>query len=612
MELAIPLLALGGMYVISNQSSTNNQENEEALSDNQENFVDMGASRNNASDKNYLPNHNIIPQNFPVPNLNQVIEDTVQKYPNPNTATDKYFDQGAYQKRVRDSQKVTNNPQQIYSLTGNYLDTEQFKHNNMVPFNGGKVKGYTYNSDIAESQLDNMVGSGSTVIKKIEQAPLFKPEDNISWAYGTPNNSDFYQSRQNPVNRNNNVKPFDSVMVGPGLNKGYGVSGSGGYNSGMESRDKWLPPTVDELRVETNPKLVYSLANHEGPANSFIKNPGTLETQGRIEKNRPDTYFINSQDRWLTTTGAEKGETLRSIQETGIIKRNDIVTNYGGPAGPGEMNASYAPENYEPAKRVHDQLAPHNLGSVVGKGGLSDKDNLIKSYSNPANNRSTTRNIQTLGQRVQSSIGAAVAPLLDMMKSNRKIETINNIRVYGDVQPSIPKGPVFNPDAAAPTTIRETTQFETNFNINNQREGLYVNNYRPTELTQRDTTSAAYNGPSGGSATQYGDMSYYAAYNQHNNDIKSSTIGNRANQGGTQMFNQQMNVMNMPEDVNRFDGRMNPPMASTGALPPSKDIHGSINMPQYNNECMNCDRIQPDILSAFKNNPYTHSLTTSV
>jgi hypothetical protein len=37
--------------------------------------------------------------------------------------------------------------QQIASLTGNYLDNEQFKHSNMVPFNGGKVKGNTYNSN---------------------------------------------------------------------------------------------------------------------------------------------------------------------------------------------------------------------------------------------------------------------------------------------------------------------------------------------------------------------------------------------------------------------------------------------------------------------------------
>jgi hypothetical protein len=118
--------------------------------------------------------------------------------------------------------------------------------------------------------------------------------------------------------KNNNVKPFDSVFVGPGLDKGYTVNGTGGYNSGMEARDKWLPYTVDEMRVATNPKLEYKLINHEGPANSYIKNAATTQTMGRVEKQRPDTFFINTQDRWLTTTGAEKGETLRSIQEMGV------------------------------------------------------------------------------------------------------------------------------------------------------------------------------------------------------------------------------------------------------------------------------------------------------
>ena len=165
----------------------------------------------------------------------------------------------------------------------------------MVPFNGGKVKGYTYNADTAETILDNMIGNGSQIQKKIEQAPLFKPEENVQWAFGTPNNSDFYQSRVNPGTKNNNVKPFESEYVGPGLNQGYGSAGSGGFNSGMESRDSWLPKTVDQLRVDTNPKLEYELINHEGPAQSMIKNVGII---GRVEKQHPDTFFINSQDRW--------------------------------------------------------------------------------------------------------------------------------------------------------------------------------------------------------------------------------------------------------------------------------------------------------------------------
>jgi hypothetical protein len=45
----------------------------------------------------------------------------------------------------------------------------------------------------------------------------------------------------------------------------------------------------------------------------------------------------------------------------------------------------------------------------------------------------------------------------------------------------------------------------------------------------------------------------------------------------------------------------------------TKENYGKINVPQYYNECqIGCDRIQPDILDAFRNNPYTQSLTTSV
>jgi hypothetical protein len=148
--------------------------------------------------------------------------------------------------------------------------------------------------------------------------------------------------------------------------------------------------------------------------------------------------------------------------------------------------------------------------------------------------------------------------------------------------------------------------------VNNQKEGIYVNNYSSPDLTQRDTTSCQYYTAAGGAATGYGDMSYDAAYKQHNNEIKSSTIGNRPNQGGTQIFNQQMHLTTVKSDTDRLDGRVNPAYSSLSGLPPSVNTYGAIRAPQYYNECASCDRIQPDILSAFKNNPYTHSLTSSV
>ena len=105
------------------------------------------------------------------------------------------------------------------------------------------------------------------------------------------------------------------------------------------------------MRVDTNPKLEYELLGHEGPADSFNKAAATVQMIGRVEKQRPDTFFINTQDRWLTTTGAEKGETLRPIQEMGILRRNDIPIDYMGPAGSVDIQAAVAPDTYEPSKR---------------------------------------------------------------------------------------------------------------------------------------------------------------------------------------------------------------------------------------------------------------------
>jgi hypothetical protein len=609
MEIAIPLIALGGMYVVSNQTNGNTSSRETRKSKRNENFTNMGIRTNlGVQTSNYLPNTDIPPQNYPVSNINQLV-DTVQNYPNPNTATDKYFNQNSYKNRVNNNESVGQNIPQIYSLTGNYLDSEQFKHNNMVPFYGGKVKGKTIDMNIAESLLDNMIGTGSQTIKKIEQAPLFKPEQNMQWAYGQPNESDFYQSRVNPGMKNNNVKPFDTIMVGPGLDKGFGIDGSNGFNSGMEARDKWLPKTVDELRVDTNPKLEYQLLNHEGPANSYIKTAPTAQMIGRVEKQRPDSFFINTQDRWLTTTGAEKGQTLRPIQDTGIIRRNSSLIDYTGPAGPSDIKGGYAPENFEPSRRIDLPCQDIKPSNAVGRGPSTDGDNFLRSHTNYENNRTTLKQQDTIRSGFTSAIGAVIAPLMDILRPTRKDETINNIRIYGEAATSVPKGYVYNPQDTTSTTIKETTLFSPNFNINNQNDGIYVNNYSNPDLTQRDTTSCEYYTAAGGYATGYGDMNYDAAYRQHNNDIKSQTIMNRPNQGGTQLFNQQMHLSTIKCDTNRLDGRVNPAFSRISGLPPSVQTFGAIKQSHNFNESSGCDRIQPDILSSLKNNPYIHSFT---
>tara|TARA_Y200000002_G_scaffold382005_1_gene397648 strand:+ start:2063 stop:3877 length:1815 start_codon:yes stop_codon:yes gene_type:complete len=604
MELAIPLVALGGLYVVSNQNNQieKTKKNIKTKEKTPESFTNMGKK------KNYIPNANIPAQNYPVQN-NKELSDTVNLYANPNTSTDKYVNQTYYQNQQQKGAEVGNQIQQVYSMSGNYLDSKEFKHNNMVPFNGGKIRGNTYDMALSESILDNMVGSGNHVIKKIEQAPLFKPEDNISYTNGTPNSSDFYQSRVNPGMRNNNIKPFETQQVAPGLNQGYTTNGSGGFNSGMEARNSWLPKTVDQLRVATNPKMEYNLNNLEGPAEAVIKNPGLI---GRVEKQLPDTFYINSQDRWLTTTGGEKGQALRPEQEMGIVRRPTGAVDYMGPAASTEVGVGRAPTGFEKSKRTPQSTTLFNdktLRGTVDRDQGSDLNNQHKSYTNYQNSRTTTSQPDSFRSGFSGAIGAVVAPFLDALKPSRRDEVCANVRVVGGAGTTVENNYVNNPDDVAPTTIKETTTHSVDFNINNQSSQQYVNTYVPPEETNRQTTQFNSFGNVGNNTE--GDMNYYAAYRQHNNDIKAQTINNRANQGGTQMFNQNMNLSIAKQDSNCMDNYTGP-AGSIIQKPPSERTYGKMSGPQQLDMGIEVQRNQPDILDAFRSNPYTQSLTTSV
>ena len=460
----------------------------------------------------------------------------------------------------------------------------------MEPLNGGKVKGRVYNEDIHENVLDNMVGSGSERIKKAEQSPLFKPETNMNYIYGAPNQSDFMQSRVNNSMKNNNVKPFESVSVAP-----------------MDyDRSMFMPKTIDELRVETNPKMEYTLEGHQGAANSVIKNSSTTQSLGRVEKQRPDTFYINTQDRLLTTTGIEKGERQRPTQEIKDVKRLNAETNYSGPSG-GDKYSSYLPGKYEQTKRLNSKTYDTTIMSASGKG-PNEKTTEIKSYTNYSNNRTTVKHSESTGI-IGGTIGAVIAPLMDILNPTRKEETINNARIYGNMK-SASNQYVLDTHNKAPQTIKETTLYTPNLSVTNQKNNTYTDNNIKLHETQRETTSGNFIGPSGGAASKHGNMNYDAAYKQHNNEIKSSTINNRPNHGGTQIFNQQVNLSNVKKDDNIFNGRVNAPNMPSNLTSASVDIYGKLNNKNDNkyHQSNNMDN-NAELLKAFKSNPYTHSLT---
>lgn len=598
-ELAVPLIALGSMYVIQKQKDKKKSEG----------YTNMTQTRNE------LPGINP-----PMPTINFPLTEPVKTsnntsaYMNSNQVTDKYYNPNNFasqEKRNTGNYGVGGGTQTTYSMTGQPIDKEKFKHNNMMPYFGGKVRGATADTNITESVLDNMQGQGSQFFAKREQAPMFKPQEGYQFANGSPNVSDFMQSRVNPGLRMANVKPWEEQRVAPGLNKGYGNEGSLGFNSGMEARDMWLDRGVDELRVATNPKTTFELQGHEGPGTYFIKTAPDTRTQGKIEKHLPEKYFASGPERWMTTTGIEKAQTARGIELLHDVSRTDTTAEYYGSRA-NQNEGAYVNGEYMPVRRPVLPVKDHGTLSSIGSGQPTTGDYGIQSYSNLHNNRSSTRADGTMGA-AGGFMKAIVSPLMDFLRPTRKEDVVDNMRSSGNAGTTVSNGTVFNPADRTKTTIREMTEAEldcNHMNVQFQSGNAYlVSQQQPVGL-QRDTTTVSHTGVAGSNG--FGaTKSYEAEYKQRNNVNK--TQENRPNQGGTQMFNQQENINIHRRDGDRDNNRWWVPSSgptsgytSIGAT----DTLDRMKVSETYDKNINTERIQPEILNAFKSNPYTQSLSS--
>ncbi|MFZ3193387.1 MAG: hypothetical protein WA154_09295 [Moraxellaceae bacterium] len=576
MEIAIPLLALGGFYVISKQTHKKTTA--------PEGFTD---NRYSLSPSDFPPTAANSTAAMPVP-------DSVRAYSDPNEGVGDYLNQNLYETRAAAGDRELGTIiQDVYSVDTDYKTSDQYKHSNMVPDYGRKPRGQLYDLNRAESILDNMTGGASQVIRKIEQAPLFKPEENVQYTFGAPNSSDFYQSRVNPALRNNMVKPFDSIHVGPALGQGYTAEGHGGFNSGMECRDQWKDYTVDQLRTANNPKLSYTLAGLEGPAEGFVKNRGI---EGKVDKNRPDTFFVNSQDRWFTTTGVEKGQTLRPIQEMGIVKRADCDVNYSGPAI-SDRKGPLTPSTYEASRR--NVLKPLDVtpSQRVGKGPLEDLT--LDSMTNRHTNRSTTESTSMFGSGFSGAIGAVLAPITDMLRPTRKEEAgVRCVGQDGTIGRAVNASYV-PPEGSARKTLKESTLYTPDAYIGSSG-GTDMNTYLPSNPTQRQSTECSYMGGLGG-VNEYAPLDETMYKNQHNNSKKEPTEGYYATGGGTALFNNNVNVGISRKDSNPMDCRM-PPPKSLFATSASKQMIGQYQTRDHGYEIGS--HIDPSIMDQLRTNPF--------
>jgi len=605
MELAIPLLAAGGLYMVANQSK--NKKNKAANSS--ETF------QNNTR----LPNVDVPDINYP---SNGATEDatsllsTVNKYDGRTVYTDKYFNPELNQKVVEsysplNDESASSFSSSFTSLTGEKVTRDYFRHNNMVPFFGGNIRSRNVDANANESILDNYSGTGSQIIIKKEQAPMFAPGENYQWAHGAPNTTDFMRSRINPSMYMSNVKPFEEERVGPGLGLGYSNQGAGGFNSGMMSRDSWMEKNVDQLRAVNNPKPGGNmLLGYEGPAIHAVTTRGELGTQ---EKHGPDTAFEMGPERYLTTTGNKKGNTVRSepidratARQTSSISYAGVAASQYGNSGRKYVNGmeNFVDGEYEPSHRVQLGTAPIGVAGASGKGGVSNYDYGIKSQYAYPNNRATVRQDGYFGA-IGGAFGAAVAPLLDVLRPSRKENTIGTLRPYQNPASRVTASYMFDPNDRPAPTIRDTTHRDgiyTNVNAN-QRGGAYeITGNQPIQ-NARDTTNVSYTGVAGGNERYRTYRSQDAEYNQRNNDIKSSTIDGRMVQGNLAIFSGDVTMSSKAKDSYLKNDR---PLGPNGPKSSASlyNFGQTPKTPMEYNSGIQLDRNTGDVLTALQGNPY--------
>ena len=579
----IPLMAAGGMYMASTQNATplENYENRSKLPN-----IDI-------QDKNYPSNLIVSAETDLTSQLS-----TVNKYDTQSAYTDKYFNP-KLNKATTDSYTKTD-ATQFYSMSGEQVGQDYFRHNNMVPFFGGNIRSRQVDSDSSESILDNHRGAGSQHFSKVEQAPLFAPSENQQWAHGAPNTTDFMRSRVNPSSRMANVKPFEDQQVAPGLGLGYTTGGSDGFNSGMMNREAWGERTVDQLRVDTKPKASGNMIlGYEGPANSHIKNRAS---QGVQEKNRVDTSFAMSSDRYMTTTGLEKGQTMRAVHMDRDVARPETSASYAGVAGYGQSTV-YVDGEHNPSTRIELGAVPFASASATGRSGAKESDYGIKSKMAYPNNRSQNVQDKYFGA-VGGAFGAAVAPLLDALRPSRKENTIATLRPYQNAKSSVSAPYMYDPTVTAKPTIREMTEnSKGHMNINaNQRGGGYEVSDHQVADTARHVTGDFYYAGGSSAANAKSMRSFDAERNQRNNDIKSSTIDGRTGNGNMSLYSGSVNMSAKAKDDYLINTR---PLVPKGvAQSPSINTMGRMNGAEPLYQSMQLDRTSPDLMSALQGNPY--------
>jgi hypothetical protein len=253
-------------------------------------------------------------------------------------------------------------------MTYGVVDNKNFVHNNMVPyFKSGLNKGTGANSlaqkaygDTLQRKVDLFTGSVNdpNYRPRTERRPLFNPQVGLTWIYGTPNFTDYFQSRFIPSKERRNEFIHQPVRVTPGLNLGYNETSTQGFHDSY----RILPKNVDELRVATKPKVTYGvpiIPGKKGDRRSIIPN---------VAQHGPPRFAELDPRDMQKSLGYYRGPSIYGNVDAPITIREQTSKAWYGPAEfekEEEPRPKFVREKYHtPARQNFLSDTPRNITGV--------------------------------------------------------------------------------------------------------------------------------------------------------------------------------------------------------------------------------------------------------
>jgi len=480
------------------------------------------------------------------------------------------------------------------SASGSYVPKESFMSNDqgiqIEPFFSSSPP----NVNLDDTRALNANQGGNEYYRgKKEIAPLFSPEKGRSNVFGSTFGKGIGDKSRYEIGM---MRTSDLPFVQEKVQK---IDVKSGLNSEV-GRMIAAKTNIDTMRTLNNPKLVAEGRIIKG--GSSVQN---REKMGAMFQHNPDKYYENTSDRWTVTTGAVIKDTGRPTQILPKTNRMTYNKQEMGIAGPQVKHEIEQRPSFR--KSLNQQLASDTVRNAGSVNPLVATDLQQQGYKAYPNEREVT-GLRTFNSSVGiENSNPTIGPLDELKRTIG--ESTTNMKQNGHIQNTRLENTMGLQDELKLTKKQTTINSKNNGNIKGVFEKSSAG-YETPENTTKDSTLFGHTGGAGGFL--HSDMNTDNYSNAETNPTKEiiaqgrePTLSNVKISNGMDKIN--INIKKIEDDY--MNHRMNGADKVYQTIPTDNNCKITTMKEQLENESIS-DRIDPQLLDPFHDNPYTQSLAS--